>query len=257
MKRLILIACTLLAGAVPARAQTPTVDDLIAKNVASRGGAEKLKTINTRKVSGTVTVQLRMPQGAQPPAGQQPPQTLQMNLQVVAKRPNLMLQEMTMQDRPVITAFDGQQAWALNPMIGPSPQLLQGPQAEMIRDQAQFDGPLAYARQRGDKMEVVGKEDVEGVPTWKLAITRDDKVTTMYLDEKTGLERKVTATANQGGTQTVIDSIISDYQPIDGIMVPRKVQTLVNGETQALVQITKVEFNVPVDDARFKMPAQK
>jgi outer membrane lipoprotein-sorting protein len=40
-------------------------------------------------------------------------------------------------------------------------------------------------------------------------------------------------------------------------MVPRKVQTLVNGETQALVQISKVEFNVPVDDARFKMPAQK
>ena len=258
MKRLILIACTLLVGAVPALAQTPTVDDLIAKNLASRGGAEKLKTINTRKVSGTVAVQLRMPPGAQRSEGQQQlPQTLQMNLQVVAKRPNLMLQEMTMQDRPVITAFDGQQAWALNPMIGPSPQLLQGPQADMIRDQAQFDGTLAYARQRGDKMEVSGKEDVEGVPTWKVVITRDDKVTTMYLDEKTGLERKVSATNNQGGTQMVIESIISDYQPVDGIMVPRKVQTLVNGETQALVQISKVEFNVPVDDARFKMPAQK
>ena len=164
MKRLILMTCTMLAAALPALAQTPTVDDLLAKNLASRGGAEKLKAISTRKVTGKVTVQVQMPPGAQqqpqaPPA----PQTLEMPMQVLAKRPNLMLQEMRMQDRRVVTAFDGQQAWAINPMIGTSAQLLQGVQADLIRDQAQFDGPLAYARQRGDKMEVLGKEDIDGV----------------------------------------------------------------------------------------------
>jgi outer membrane lipoprotein-sorting protein len=254
MMRLILMTCTLLAAAMPALAQTPTVDDLLAKNLESRGGAERLKAISTRKVAGTVTVQVRMPPGAQQPA-EPAPQTLQMPMQVLAKRPNLMLQEMKMQDRRVVTAFDGQQAWAINPMIGPSAQLLQGVQADLIREQAQFDGPLAYAKQRGDKMEVLGKEEIDGAPTWKLAITHGDKTTTVYLDEKTALERKVSASVNQGDTQLLVESVISDYQPVDGIMVPRKVQTLVGGQTQATVTIDKVEFNVPIEDTEFKMPA--
>jgi outer membrane lipoprotein-sorting protein len=255
MKRLILMTCTMLAAALPALAQTPTVDELLARNLASRGGAEKLKAISTRKVTGKVTVQVQMPPAAQQQQAPPAPQAVEMPMSVLAKRPNLMLQEMRMQDRRVVTAFDGQQAWAINPMIGNSAQLLQGVQADLIRDQAQFDGPLAYARQRGDKMEVLGKEDVEGVSSWKLAITHEDKTTTVYLDEKTGLERKVSASVNQGGTQLLVESLISDYQPVDGIMVPRKVQTLVGGKTQATVTIDSVEFNVPIDDAQFKMPA--
>jgi outer membrane lipoprotein-sorting protein len=259
MMRLILMTCALLAAAMPVFAQTPTVDDLLAKNLESRGGAEKLKAISTRKVAGMVTVQVQMPPGAQQPGAQQPaepaPQTLQMPMQVLAKRPNLMLQEMKMQDRRVVTAFDGQQAWAINPMIGPSAQLLQGVQADLIRDQAQFDGPLAYAKQRGDKMEVLGKEAIDGAPAWKIAITHGDKTTTVYLDEKTALERKVSASVTQGGTQLLVESVISDYQPVDGVMVPRKVQTLVGGQTQATVTIDKVEFNLPIEDTEFKMPS--
>ena len=254
MKKLILMTCTMFAAALPVLAQTPTVDELLAKNLAARGGAEKLKAISTRKVTGKVTVQVQMPPGAQQQA-QPAPQTLEMPMQVLAKRPNLMLQEMRMQDRRVVTAFDGQQAWAINPMIGTSAQLLQGVQADLIRDQAQFDGPLAYARQRGDKMEVLGKEDIEGISAWKLSITHEDKTTTIYLDEKTGLERKVSASVNQGGTLLLVESVISDYQPVDGIMGPRKVQTLVGGQTQATVTIENVEFNVPIEDAQFKMPA--
>src|ERR671910_15831 len=254
MMRLMLMIGSLLTAATPALAQTPTVDDLLAKNLESRGGAERLKAIATRRVAGTVTVQVQMPPGAQQ-AAEPAPQTLQMPMQVLAKRPNLMLQEMKMQDRRVVTAFDGQQAWAINPMIGLSAQLVQGVQADLIRDQAQFDGPLAYAKQRGDKMEVLGKEQIEGAPAWKLAITHGDKSTTVYLDEKTALERKVSASVNQGGTQLLVESLISDYQPVDGIMVPRKVQTLVGGQTQATVTIDKVEFNVPIEDTEFKMPA--
>jgi len=253
MKTAILMLGAWLFVAAPVAAQTPTIDDLIARNVASRGGAEKLKSINTRKVSGTVTVQVQMPGGTQP-EGQATPQTIEMPMQVLAKRPNMMLQEMQMQGQRVVTAYDGEQAWALNPMMGPNPQLLQGVPAELIRDQAQFDGPLAYAKQRGDKMEVQGKDQIEGASTWKVAITHEGKVTTVYLDEQTALERKLSASVNQGGAALNVESIISDYRPVEGIMVPHKVQTLVGGRQQATVTIEKVEFNTPLDDAQFKMP---
>jgi len=137
-----------LVAVLPALAQTPTVDELLARNLESRGGAEKLKAISTRKVTGKVTVHVALPPGA-PQQAEGDPKTLEMPIEVWAKRPNLMKQEMRMQDQRIVTAFDGQQAWAIIPGVGSSPQLVQGVQADLIRDQAQFDGPLAYARQRG------------------------------------------------------------------------------------------------------------
>jgi outer membrane lipoprotein-sorting protein len=233
-----LVALALLAA--PAAAQTPTVDELLAKNVESRGGAEKLRAINSRTVTGKVTAQ-----------------GMELSMKVYSKRPNLMLQEMQMGDRRMVTAFDGEHAWGINPMMGgDTPQQLTGVQADLLRDQAAFDGPLALARERGDKMEVASKEDVDGAPAWKIVITHEDRETSVYLDEKTGLERKISSSVSQNGMNLVIESVISDYQPIDGIQVPRQVRTLVGGQAQATVQIDSVEFDPPIDDAKFKMPSK-
>jgi outer membrane lipoprotein-sorting protein len=239
---LVLAALALLAG--PAAAQTPTVDELLAKNTESRGGAEKLRAIDTRKVTGGVTAQT--PQGS-----------IDISMVVYSKRPNLMLQEMQVMGNQMVTAFDGTKAWGINPMTGGAgPQELTGFQAELLRDQAWFDGPLALARSRNDPMEVAGKEAIEGTMAWKVVITHEGRKTTVYLDEKTALERKVTSSMTQNGVEMLIESIISDYQPADGIMVPRKVQTLVQGQPQATVSIETVAFNVPIDDAKFMMPAK-
>jgi outer membrane lipoprotein-sorting protein len=232
----LVFAATVLLSA-PARAQTPTVDHLLAKNVASRGGAEKLKSVNTRKVTGTISAQ-----------------GMKMAMTVTSKRPNSMLQEVRVDDRRIVTAFDGEHAWTINPMMGDKPQEVRGVQEMVLRDQSYFDGPLELARSRGDKMEVIGKEDVDGKPTWKLAITHEGRQTTIYLDADTALELKVTTSVSDGGVSTLIESVISDYQPADGIMVPRKVTTIIGGQAQASVSIESVEFNVPVDDAIFKMP---
>jgi outer membrane lipoprotein-sorting protein len=235
------VMAVLLAGALaaPAAAQMPSVDQLLALNVESRGGTERLKAINSRKVMGTISLQ-----------GNDLP------LLVLAKRPNLMYQEMTLGGQRLVTAYDGKQAWAINPMLGDSPQVVEGVQADLLRDQAQFDGPLAYARQRGDTMEVVGREQVEGHDTWKVAITRDDRTTHVFLDAKTGLERKIAATLANEGMQVVIESYISDYQPQQGIQVPRKIRTTVGGQPQATVAITSVEFDADIADEQFRMPAK-
>jgi outer membrane lipoprotein-sorting protein len=222
-------------------AQTPTVDELIARNIQAKGGEERLKGIQTRKVTGTIKLQ-----GVGIPDAR---------MQVLAKRPNLMLQEMQAGEQRFVTAFDGQQAWAVNPMLGDTPQRVEGPQADALRDQAQFDGPLIGAHQRRDPIEVAGKDVVEGVPVWKLAIKRENRVVNVYLDEKTGLERKVSATITGDAGDVLIESLISDYEPVDGLMVPRRVETRVGGQLQATVTIEKVEVNVPIEDSQFRMPS--
>ena len=238
MRTPLLCASVLLLSAAAAASQTPTVEELIARNTESRGGASRLKEVNTRRVTGTITIQER-----------------EAAVEVLAKRPNLMVQEMQMDNQRFVTAFDGQQAWQLNPMFGPKPQVVKGPQADALRDQAQFEGPLAGAFNRGDKIEILGADVVDGTPVWKLQISSGERAITVFLDQTSGLERKVAMSLAREGEQLLIESVISDYHEVDGITIPRRVDTRIGGEMQASMRIESIEFNVPIEDSRFKMPS--
>ncbi|HXE79624.1 MAG TPA: hypothetical protein VNK41_02655 [Vicinamibacterales bacterium] len=235
---LLLLMSTVVRAQAPAATSTPTVDELIRKNIDARGGEERLQSIDTRRVTGTISIGDR-----------------QAKLRVLAKRPNLMLQEMLDGDQRFVTAFDGQQAWAVNPMLGGTPQRIDGPPGEALRAQAQFDGPLIGAYRRGDRIEVVGPELVDGVLTWKLAVHTGDRVVHVYLDQQTGLERKVSAAIAGEAGDLLIESVFSDFETVEGLTMPRRVETRVGGELQATVQLQSVEFNVPLDDSEFKMPS--
>lgn len=228
-----------MAAGAQTETQTPSVDALIARNLEARGGESRLEAINTRRVTGTITIGEREAQ-----------------LRVLAKRPNLMLQEMRDGDQRFVTAYDGQNAWALNPMLGETPQRIEGPPAEALRDQAQFEGPLVGAHRRGDKIEVLGPEIVEGAQTWKLAVHSGERVIHVFLDQKTGLERKVSATIAGEAGDVLVESVFSDYETVEGAVMPRRVETRVGGELQATVRLQSVEFNVPLEDSEFRMPAE-
>lgn len=231
------LVCTLAAGL--AAAQTPSVDELVAKHLAARGGLEKLQSVSTMRLQGTMNIQ-----------------GMDMPLTVLSKRPNKMRQEMTMQGQTVIQAYDGQTVWAINPMMGStSPQAIQGPPADAVKSQSLFDGPLVGYKDRGDTLEVVGPADVAGARTWKLKLTRQDgKAMHIYLDADSGLEKQWSATMEQGGMTMEIDTIMSDHQPVDGIQVARTMRTLVGGQAMGALTVSSVEFNVPIDDAVFSMP---
>ena len=69
--------------------------------MAARGGLDKLRAVNTMKMVGKVTMQGR-----------------EFPITVMAKRPNLMLQEMTIDGARVVSAFDGDKVWVVNPTMG-------------------------------------------------------------------------------------------------------------------------------------------
>lgn len=232
------LAAALLIAA-NATAQTPSADELVAKHLAARGGEDKLKAVNTMRLTGNVTVQ-----------------GMDMPVTVVSKRPNKMKQEMTMQGKTIMQAYDGQQVWAVNPMLGgTAPRTIDGAAADAVKNQSLFDGPLVGYKERGDTLEVVGPEDVEGAKTWKLKLTRKDgKAMHIYLDAESGLEKKWSATMEQNGLTMEIDTFITDYQPIDGIQVARTMRTLIGGQQMSMLKINSVTFNVPVEDSEFTMP---
>lgn len=228
----------LAAGVAPAVAQT--VDEVVAKNYASKGGLEKWKAIGTQKMEGVAAVQ-----------------GLELPMTIYGKRPNLGRQDIIIevpgqQAMTMTNLFDGAKAWMVNPMTGSTtPTELTGPDAEAIKDQSDFDGALIDYKAKGHTVELVGTETLGSKKVHHLKVTRKGQPTQhYYLDVDSGVELKI---STEGGASPASDTELSDYRLVMGVQVPHQIKVMQGGMVQAEVRITKVEFNIPLEDAIFKV----
>jgi outer membrane lipoprotein-sorting protein len=228
-----------LLVAVAAHAQT--VDDIVAKNLQAKGGAEKWQSVNSVKMTGKIMIQ-----------GQEMPLT------VYAKRPNLNRQEITLPDGKIVQAFDGTTAWVVNPMMGSdAPQAVPGSAADMMKNSADFDGALMNYKSKGHTIELVGKEKLRDKDVYHLKVTmKGGHVQHYFLDAESGLELKTSTEVEMGmgGTKQTLDTEMSNYKAEGGVMLPHTVKQFMNGNQMVEMSVTGVEFNAPVDDAIFRMP---
>jgi outer membrane lipoprotein-sorting protein len=225
------------AAAAPTAA--PSLDSIVAKNIEAKGGEAKLKAVQSMRMTGRVTIQ-----------------GMDMNMSIMTKRPNLMRHEMVLQGRKIVQAFDGTTAWSINPMTGSeAPQELTGAQADITKDQADFDGPLLNWKAKGHTVELVGTEELGGAKAHKLKVTRKSgQVQYMYLDAVSGIDLKTTVQVPQGETTMTVETEMTDYRPVEGIMMPHALKTSINGMPTGSIVVEKIELNVPVEEALFKMP---
>ena len=56
------------------------------------------------------------------------------------------------------------------------------------------------------------------------------------------------------GQKQALDTEMSNYKAIDGIMIPHTVKQFMNGNQMVEMSITSVELNTPIADAVFVMP---
>ncbi|HET6372969.1 MAG TPA: outer membrane lipoprotein-sorting protein [Candidatus Polarisedimenticolia bacterium] len=243
MLRRILLAA--VAGAmlcVPASAQT--VDELIAKNAAARGGLDKIKAISSLRMVGKMTVG----------PGMDAPFALEM------KRPMFVRTEFTIQGMTGIQAYDGSTGWAVMPFNGnPEPEAMSADDLKEAEEQADFDGPLVDYAAKGHKVELIGKEKVEGTDAYKLKVTlKGGDVRNIYLDAEYFLEIKTDGKRKMHGTEMEFESTMGDYKEVGGVMFPHAIEAGVKGSPQKQkLTFDKIEVNPALDDTRFKMPPPK
>jgi outer membrane lipoprotein-sorting protein len=229
------VVVSLLALAAPAAAQT--ADEIIAKHLQAKGGVEKWKSISSVKMTGKLTAQ-----------GKDLPTT------VYTKRPNLLRQDITTPGGPVVQAFDGTTPWMIAPGSEAAREIT-GPQADAARSGADFDGPLMDYAAKGHKAELVGKEKVGTADVYHIRLTKKDGgVEDFFMDVNTGLEVKRAMEMNAGGVKQRLESELSNYKTVDGMMIPHTLTQSVNGAPVMQMTIEKIEFNPPMDDALFRMP---
>ncbi len=140
--------------AVPASAQT--LDEVLAKNFKAKGGLDKIKALQTIRMTGTMMVG----------PGIEAPFVLEQ------KRPNMLRMEVVVQGMTIVQAYDGKVGWQLNPMSGrKDPEPLPEDAMRQTEEQSDFDGPLLDYKAKGHTVELLGKEKVEGSDAYKLKVT--------------------------------------------------------------------------------------
>ena len=235
-------AIAVVGALVAALASGQTADELIAKNIAARGGLENLKAIKSMRLTGMMT------------AGSQ---TLPSVLEL--KRPKMSRWEFTLDGQTAVQAFDGKSGWTWIPFVGQvEPQAMSEQDRKEAELQADIDGPLVEYKEKGSRVEMLGHDAKFRPDNWKLKVTlKSGEVRFVYLDPKTFLQTVSVMTRTLDGVDVEIRSEVGDYRKVGSVVLPHSftATTSDGGETQSL-KFDRIELDVPIDDSRFQMPVR-
>jgi hypothetical protein len=239
MRRIVLPLITILFLCTFCSAQT--VDDIIAKAIAARGGIDKIKAVQTQRLTGTIAIGDRSPG----------PFLVEM------KRGGKMRQEMTIGGQSALRVTDGTSGWKLSADNGGNPEPLSAGDLKNMAGGADIDGPLVDYKAKGNQIELQGKEKVDNGDAFKLKITqKDGQVRYDYIDASSYLEVKWQGEIEAGPQKFVAESFFKDYRPVNGVMYHYEIDsdTIGTPYKQKLV-FEKIEVNLPLGDDAFGKPA--
>ena len=240
--RNVLLALTLLllcAGG----AMSQSADEIIAKYVKTIGGMEKIEAVKSLRRTGKVIAG----------GGFEIP-ILEEN-----KRPNMVRQDITIQGLVGTSAYDGKTGWKIQPWQGKKDAETMGEgELKGIIDDSDFDGPLVNYKAKGNKVEFVGMDEVEGTDAYKLKVTMANGETRFfYMDTDYFVPIKIETKRIVRGNEVEFEAILGDYKEVAGWYMPFSIEVGGKGsQSKQKIVYDKIEANVPVDDKRFAMPVK-
>jgi len=273
MRKLLLALACLAALAAPASAQT--ADEIVEKFIKTVGGMEKIQAVKSLRRTGKYTG-----------GGGFEAQLVEEN-----RRPNLVRQEFFIQGMVGVTAYDGKTGWKIEPWNGKKdaealseeemkgiiaysgqsgwkiepwqgkkdPEPLGEEEMKQILEDSDFDGPLVNYQQKGNRVEFIGMDQVEGTDAYKLKVTlANGDVRYFYMDTDYYVPIKIDVKRMVRGAEREYETILGDYKEVNGWYLPHSIESGPKGsQFKAKVTYDKIEPNVSIDTARFHPPAAK
>jgi hypothetical protein len=233
--------CALLLG-LAAQAHALTAEQLAAKNVEAKGGAAALDAVQTVRRSGKLVIN----------GGQ-----FVLGVVDTRKRPDSIREEASLQGLTQVEAYDGKDGWKIDPFGGrKDPERMPADDLKGLMENAEIGGPLAGYRERGDTLEYLGTEDIDGTAAHKLKLTsKAGDVRYVYLDPDYFLEIRIESQRTVRGVKRTVVTDLGEYEKVGGVYWPFAIASGRKGDSDpAKVQYEKVEVNVPVDASYFAFP---
>ncbi len=222
-------------------ASADVLDDVVSRALLALGGAERLRASQTRLTVGKISFDGG---GANP-------------FTVEQKRPNRLHMEIYFPTGVLVRAYDGVQGWQASPFAErKDAETMSVEDTRNIAEQAEFDDPLLDWRARGSRLDLLGKEPLEGRGAYRIRVTaRSGLVQDLLIDAETHLRVGWEGARSVDGALMVLRSTFADYRTVAGIQFPFRISSRAKGnENRQEIVITRVELDTPIDDARFALP---
>jgi len=247
---LVAVAASVTAIAGPSQ-PAKTAQEVIARNVAARGGLEAWHKIQTMAWLGYVE------HGTVSKAAPQAPFVMQL------ERPNRTRFELKEQMTQVTRIFDGQHGWRIRPGTDGRPQSRAFSPEEIKFAQAEsvIEGPLIDYREKGITAQLDGVELIEGHKAYRLSLRlpagAERKV---WVDVRTNLEVRLDRpSTNPFAPGKPVSVYYRDYRSEGDVKLAHVIETVAApgsspAETSDRLVIRHVIINPPLEQTAFQLP---
>ena len=234
MTRAVFLAGAALAGIVSAQ----SVDEIVARAIAARGGAERLRSLRSQRLTGTIAFANETPAA----------------FSVEILRPGSIREELGTGTNRIIRVTDGESGWIQIGSASPAP--LATEDVRSMSAAADLEGPLLDYARKGHSIELFGQAQVGGRDAHKVLVRLKDRpLRTVYIDTESFLEIKWESTTLRDGREFLVESLFTDYRRVNGIMCAFRILSITAGTRirQTLV-LDRIEINPAIDASRFSQP---
>jgi outer membrane lipoprotein-sorting protein len=169
------------------------------------------------------------------------------------KNPDKIKTVTTVNGQDMIQAFDGEKGYTVSPMTGSTEPVEMTPDQvkQTVRSNIFQNSMVKYLK--NGQLTLAGEDKVNDKPAYKIKATLEGgTVIDMFIDKSSYFLVKTSTTVSQGGMTVVVDSYPSNYTETDGVLIPMTTTTSAQG-MDILINFTKVEVNVPMEDSIFKI----
>jgi hypothetical protein len=248
-----LCAVALTAAAVAGPKATVTslsVQQIVERNVAARGGLEAWRKVGTMVWAGYI-------QSAHAPVPS-------MRFTLEQQRPNKTRFEVNALGQKTVRVFDGMQGWKLRAAqnVGRAEaQPFAAEELKFARAGQGIDGPLIDSAAKGNLVTLEGLDEIEGHTAYRLEVRllageRDR----LWIDAKSFLElrcdRVVDGPGPAGLPRKVVSLAYRDYKSFDGLKMPSVIETSGDAHsTPDRIVIERVVVNASLEPWAFVNPA--
>ena len=248
MKTLILLGLFILFLVSVQFASGQTVDDILDKYIAARGGKDKLKAIKSIIIEGS---RERM--------------DTKTSIKIFKEQGKLSRTEFDMAGSTGFMLVTDKEVWNYYPKRMQEPQKM--PEAAVVLSQPELDipGPLVDYLLKGHKAILQGKEFAGNINCYKISLTQKTGRTINYwididsylliqssvmVDRMIGVRSDNNEQVVDSRTPTELFTFYKDYKLIDGIMFAHTIEVFnPTGESMngGSTTFNKIEINKPID----------
>ncbi len=227
----------------PLSAAAQTADEIVKKVLDARGGVEKIKAIQSERISGRVSFA----------------QGMEGTFVVELKRPLKMRAEISIEEQKLIRVYDGKSSgWMVNPFgEDKGVQPLPSEDLKNITDESDFDGPLVDYKSKGNRIELSGKEMLDDKAVYRLKLTnKNGDVRSYFFDASSFLLVKWEGVRKAEDQEIPWESFFSDFHEVQGLKYPFRIDQGSPGtEIKQTLTTEKIEIDPKIEDSRFSKPA--